>query len=193
MNHLASSVNHGSYDTRMDPLITTSTIPSTLTHIVTFEKPFANPPQVLVWLTGLSATTGAAVCVKAVANNITESEFTLHITSAEVTPLGSVGVAWAVWPEAHSSNQGGGGSQGTASAMQVGSVSTVTPGGARVRVLSKSGSVGGEIRMAGISTVDLVLAGGLWVELVLEGRGWSMSAGPADAIVYAARVAYAFK
>lgn len=185
IEHLATSNRHGSYDTRMDPLITTPTIPTILTQNIRFGKPFDTPPKVIVWLTGLSAATGAAVCVKAVANDITETEFQLHISSDGGSRLGSVGVAWAVWPEAGISDH-----LGLQKVANVGSVCAVAPGGGRVPVFSKTGSVRGKVVMVAVSAVDLVLAGGVWVEVVFTGQSWRMSAGPVDASMYSARVAY---
>lgn len=171
----------------MDPVIVSPTIPTTFTKVIRYKSAFDTPPKVIVWLTGLSA---AAVCVKAVANDITETEFALQIRCSDGTQLASVGVAWAVWPEAGGSDNGW---SGTRSVVNVGSVSTAKTGEARVPVFSGSGSLRKAAVMAALSEVDIVLVGGVWVQLVFKQARWEMTAGPVDASVYSARVAYAFE
>lgn len=184
-NSLGTSVSRGHYDSRTDPLITSPTLPTTIAHVVRFGEPFPTPPKVLVWLTGLSAAAGAAVAVKATATDITETDFTLRISSVDGAALASVGAGWAVWSQTSS---------------RVGSVSTVAPGCERVSVLAKEGSlaVGGRVALVAFCALDMVLSGDVWVELMQEDHGsdqlrWVMSAGPASASVYSARLGYATK
>lgn len=66
-------------------------------------------------------------------------------------------------------------------------------GDARVPVFSGSGSLRGAAVMAALSEVDMVLVGGVWVQLVVKQARWQMDAGPVGASVYSARVAYAFE
>lgn len=177
----------GSYDSRMDVLIMAPTVPTTLTRIVRFKEAFLAPPKVAVWLTGLCATPGAAVSVKAVANNISKTEFVLEIFSGDGAALASVGAAWAVWPD-------------DVELAKVGTVITVKPGGARVPVSELKGKldVGGSAALVALCAVDLVLAGGLWLEVTHRTDQWPpkylrwvMTVGPADATVYSATLAYA--
>lgn len=193
MEHIRSSTDYGSYDTRLEPLTTTKPLKLTTTHTVRFKTPYTTPPKVLVWLTGLGAKSGTRVCVKASANNVTESEFSLQMTSGSGHRLESVGVAWAVWPEAP------GWGQNTA---KVGSVSTVAAGARRVTNLNTEGNVPVKwVQFASLCAVDMVLRGGVWmnVEMVMEtssygpqGTKWTMSAGPAGSQVYSARIVYTF-
>lgn len=180
--------NYGSYDSRMDTLTTGAPIPTTISNRILFANAFPTPPKVAVWLTGLSAATGAAVSVKVTANDITETAFVLQISSAEGARLGSVGVAWAVWPEEGEWSFGG-----RQAGVKVGSVSTLTPGGARLPRLAAAGklaqgAVG--VLLVAVSAVDLVLTGNLWVNVAMVSPTWSMTAGPSTARVYSARVVH---
>lgn len=171
----------------MDPVVTGPTIPTTISNRVSFNHAFPIPPKVVVWLVGLSAPPGAAVSVQVTANNITETNFVLQICSGDRARLGSVGVAWAVWPDASGWQQ---------TAVDVGSVSTLTPGQPRRSTLGAKGTLPGTTKLfVAVCAVDLVLSGGLWVDLVVAhaGGGWSMNAGPSTAIVYSARVAHVSK
>lgn len=182
---MRTCTSHGSYDSRMDPLVAGATVPTTITNRIFFQNAFPTPPNVAVWLTGLSAATGAAVSVKATANNITETDFTLQISSGDGARLDSVGIAWAVWPEAAGYQS---------PKVTVGSVSTANPQKGRVSTLGASGVLPqnqrAKILLVAVSAVDLVLTGGLWVD-VGANSGWMMRAGPAKAIVYSARIMYA--
>lgn len=190
--------NCGSYDSRMDTLITGATIPTTITNRILFANAFPTPPKVVVWLTGFSAATGAAVSVKVTANDITETAFVLQISSGEGARLGSVGVGWAVWPENGWSDWGQ-----KQAAVKVGSVSTLIPGEARLPRLAAVGTLAkgavGAVFLVAVSAVDLVLTGNLWVDVAMvPGSGgysdiastWRMTAGPATARVYSARVVH---
>lgn len=193
MDHIRSSTEYGTYDTRMDTRITSPTLPTTITHVVHFKKPFSTPPTVLVWLMGLSATSGAAVSVKATANNITETEFVLQISTGGGAPLGSVGAAWAVWS---------GVPEWGRQTVNVGSVSTAAPEGAELlsfwprRMLPVTGSV----QFVAACAVDLLLSGGVWVylEIVYEGGNyrqdiaWKLGAAHGNAKVDSARLAYSW-
>lgn len=203
MEHVRSSSDYGFYDTRMDARITATSLWNTFNHIVRFKTPFTAPPAVMVWLTGLGAASGASVSVQVTANNITETGFALQVTSGS---LRSVGVAWAVWPETPRYGQ---------SKLRVGSVSTVVPGCARVPKFTECGEVGfeGEPVLVAVCAVDMVLSGGVWMDVEMTGCPesdlsprrtlyapsgrpgfcWRMSAGPVGAKVYSARVAYAFR
>lgn len=97
LDQLRGNKYYGAYDSRMDSTITTLTLPGILSNVIDFKQPFHNVPEVAVWLTGLSSTTGATVCVKATATNITTSQFTLQIDSSAGAELISVGIAWAAW------------------------------------------------------------------------------------------------
>lgn len=169
----------------MDPLVTGGTVPTTITNRIFFQNAFPTPPNVAVWLTGLSAATGAPVSVKVTANNITETDFTLQISSGDGARLDSVGIAWAVWPDAAGYQS---------SKVTVGSVSTATPLKGRVSTLAASGvfpqGKGARMLLVAVCAVDLVLTGGLWVDVGTD-SGWMMKVGPAKAIVYSARIMYA--
>ncbi|KAL0632588.1 hypothetical protein Q9L58_008519 [Maublancomyces gigas] len=181
---MRTCTSHGSYDSRMDPLVTGATVPMTINRRIFFQNAFPTPPNVAVWLTGLSAATGAAVSVKATANNITETDFMLQISSGDGARLDSVGIAWAVWPEAAGYQS---------PRVTVGTVSTVTPQKGRVSTLAASGEFpqgkGGKMLLVAVCAVDLVLTGGLWVDVGADSR-WMMKVGPAKAIVYSARIMY---
>lgn len=175
----------------MDPLITTTPLQTVIIHIVRFKKPYPTPPSVLLWLTGLSAKSGASVRVKATANNLTESEFSLQISSEGGDRLGSVGVAWAVWPQTATSG---------VQALKTGSVSTVVAGARRSPNLNTEGTLGVPlVQFASLCEVDMALSAGVWVNMQVVGRTsyapgatWSMNAGPLGARVYSARIAYAY-
>lgn len=180
----------GNYDSRTDMLSTASMVPSTITHLVRFKQAFPGFPTVAVWLTGLSAAPGAAVSVKVLASDVTETEFTLHISSGDGARLASVGAAWAVWPPT---------THFTEPEINVHSVNTIAPGGARVPVLAGNGifEYGGRLELLALCAVDLVLAGGVCIEVFVPawsyGDGdqrWSMNAGPDGVSVYAAKVVY---
>lgn len=72
-------------------------MPLIISKVVNFKSQLSDAPSVAVWLTGLSATTGAAVAIQVTAINITTTQFTLQIDSSAGGRLLSVGVAWAVW------------------------------------------------------------------------------------------------
>lgn len=192
MDNIRNSADYGSYDTRMVALLSGSALPTTITHVVHFKNAFPAPPTVMVWLTGLSAARHATVCVKVTANNVTESEFALQISSAGSAGLSSVGVAWAVWPITPHWGQ---------TTAKVGSVSTVAAAAARVRNLNATGIVPvGPVIFVALSSVDLVLGERLWMDVEMvkndggygpRGSTWSLSAGPVGASVYSARLAYA--
>lgn len=88
---------YGTYDSRMDPDITTVTLPAILSKVINFRDTFSGVPVVAVWLTGLSSTTGAVVSVQATATNITTTQFTVQIDSSCGENLLSVGAAWVAW------------------------------------------------------------------------------------------------
>lgn len=191
---LEKSCDRGRYDTRLDALITSpSPLPTTITRLIRFKETFSSIPKVMVWLTGLSATSGAAICVKATANDVTETEFALQITSREGAPLVSAGAAWAAWPEANVWSQ---------PAVTVGSFSTVKPGGAKVSTLQAVGTteghmIGGPNVFLAVCTVDMVLEGSVWMDLSIKQEqhghrrvSWGMKAGPVEAKFYSARVGY---
>lgn len=81
----------------MDPDITTVTLPVILSKVINFTDTFSGVPDVVVWLTGLSSTTGAVVSVEATATSITTTQFTVQIDSSSGEHLFSVGAAWAAW------------------------------------------------------------------------------------------------
>lgn len=192
MDNIRNSADYGNYDTRMVTLLWGSALPTTITHVVHFKNAFPAPPTVMVWLTGLSAARHATVCVKVTANNVTESEFALQISSAGSTSLGSVGVAWAVWPITARWGQ---------TTAKVGSVSTVAAAAARVSNLNATGVVPVKpVIFVALSAVDLVLGEHLWMDVQMamasgsygpQGSTWELSAGPVGASVYSARLAYA--
>lgn len=97
LEQLRESKYYGAYDSRMDSTITSPTLPGIVSKVIDFKQPFNNVPEVAVWLTGLSSTTGATVSVNATATNITTSQFTLRIDGSAGAELISVGIAWAVW------------------------------------------------------------------------------------------------
>lgn len=192
MDHILSSPNHGTYDTRLDALLAAFvTLPATITHIVRFKDAFATPPSsVMVWLTGLSASTGDELSVQATANDVTETEFVLQVSSGAGSRLNSVGVAWAVWHESE---------QNTA---KVGSVSTKSPGTVRLPNLASSGVLAGVFLpiFVAVSAVHLVLGGNMWVDVEMahetqsygpKGLKWEMKAGPVAARVYSVMIACA--
>lgn len=184
MQYIREAANYGSYDTRMDALITATTLPTSLTRTIVFKEPFTTPPAVIVWLTGLCAASGAAVCVHVTANKVSETEFTLEISSGVHTRLVSVGVAWAVWSETKVDSQ---------IPARVGSASTVAKGGARVPKLGGSGKVPweGRVVLVALCALDLVLGDALRINVTMNGLRWGMGAGPVDARLYSARVTYA--
>lgn len=173
----------------MDEHINTAIIPGTVSVVIPFKTAFATPPKVVVWLTGLSATNDAVVAVNATANNVTETEFVLQISSGGPAQLASVGAAWAVWPDA-------------AERPTTESVDFIGPEGARVpifdvkRVLKPRN--GGVIGLAVVSGVEVVLKGTLTICLFVsdiytfpgEEFAWRMTVGPSDAEVYSTRVTY---
>lgn len=130
--------------------------------------------------------------VKATANNVTESEFSLQISSGGGDRLGSVGVAWAVWPETPGWGQ---------TARKAGSVSTVVAGAKRVANLNTTGIVPVPgVFFAAVCAVDMYLRGGVWINVQMSpetpaygpnGTQWSMSAGPVGSQVFSVRIAYA--
>lgn len=191
IDHIASS---GSYDSRMDAMITTPTLPNKLTHTVRFAAPFAAPPQIAVWLTGLSAVTGAEVKVTAAADKITETGFELLISSGDGTPIESVGAAWAVFEKL---------GDGKKPVVKVGSFSS--RGRSRAVTLKVNWKIStndgpNEAGLAAICAVDLKMEGGVWVELELRMArdSWTVSlipfsrftAGPENATVYSIGVGY---
>lgn len=192
MEDIRSSAAYGSYDTRADPGVTTKLLPQMTTYTVRFNKLFPTPPSVLVWLTGLAAKPGAKLMVKATANNVTESEFSLQIASHGGDRLRSAGVAWAAWPEHPERGEVTG---------KAGSVSTVVAGAKRLSNLNTTGNVQVlGVFFVALSAMDLYLRGDLWmhVQMVQEtssygprGTTWSMSAGPVGSQVLSARRAYA--
>lgn len=192
MDNIRKSADYGSYDTRMVALLWGSALPATITHVVHFKNAFPVPPNVMVWLTGLSAARHATVCVKVTANNVTESEFALQICSAGSASLGSVGVAWAVWPITPRWGQ---------TTATVGSVNTVGPVAPRVSNMNATGTVPVRaVMFVALSAVDLVLGERLSMDVQMvrtngsygpQGSTWTFSAGPVGASVYSARVAYA--
>ncbi|KAL0634512.1 hypothetical protein Q9L58_006530 [Maublancomyces gigas] len=94
---LRGSKFSGTYDSRIDSSITSPTIPVIISKVIAFNPPFTDTPEVVVWLTGLSATTGTVVSILVTATNITTTQFTLQIDSSAGDHLFSVSVAWAVW------------------------------------------------------------------------------------------------
>lgn len=192
MHHIAHSAYHGNYDSRMDALITTPTVPTSLTQIIRFPKPFETPPKVAVWLTGLSSETGSTVGVRAGANNITETMFELQINSGDGARLGSVGAAWAVWPKVDRDREYW--------VQAIGSVSTTVLGTVWVPMLGAAGEQRQathyeNVALAAVCWVDLILEGSVWVEVEVKKRDnlqlrWEMSAGPGDALFYSVRLVY---
>lgn len=81
----------------MDPDINTVTLPVILSKVINFTATFSGLPVVVVWLTGLSSTTGAVVSVEATATKITTTQFTVQIDSGSGEHLLSVGAAWVAW------------------------------------------------------------------------------------------------
>ncbi|KAL7269826.1 hypothetical protein RUND412_007485, partial [Rhizina undulata] len=193
-DEINQSRDHGGYDTRMDLLLTSPTLPVTITNVIRFKEAFRSPPKVVVWLTGLSAHNGATVHVSTTANDVTETGFVLHMSSGDGDTLKSVGAAWAAWDEAHE-----GGYEGNP-AVRVGSFSTTKLGSVRTRKWAETGSLLGRESKVFLSVcaVDLVLAGSLWMDMTMSEKStydrdkfkWNLKAGPVDARVYSARVAY---
>lgn len=162
----------------------------------------------MVWLTGLSALSGAAISVQASAHDIEETGFSLRINSGAGAFVASVGVAWAAWVEV--GPWGGPTAKG-------GSFSTITSATPRESKLWMAGSlpqnaVAVRNKLLGICAVDLVLEGNMWMNVSLSMPNldpkdqhhesielpsdepvmrWEMTAGPADANVYSAEVTYA--
>lgn len=96
---LHGCVFNGTYDSRMDTDITSRTHPIILSKVINFDYKLPKVPKVAVWLTGLCATSGAAVSVQAIATDIETTQFILQIDSSSGDHLLSVGAAWAVWEE----------------------------------------------------------------------------------------------
>lgn len=173
MDIVRSSADYGYYDTRMDAGNTSALLPTRIDHVVRFKNPFVTPPVVMVWLTGLSAARGTTVSVQLSANNVTETDFTLQITSGLGfgAVLRSVGVAWAVWTVASG--------WGQHTTKKVGTVSTVSPGGVRVSNLTGSGKLAGDsTALVAVCAVDLVLGGGVWIDVEMEGGETPPELGP---------------
>lgn len=163
----STCAGHGNYDSRMDPAMTGPTLPTTVSHRVVFGYAFPSPPKVVVWLTGFSAAPGAAVSVQVTAINITETKFVLQINSGDGARLGSIGVGWAVWPATGVWPKPVTGVW-PQPAVEVGSVSTRTPGKARVSSLATTGVLQAKkMLLVAVCAVDLVLAGGLWMEVAV--------------------------
>lgn len=164
----------------MDPLIAGATIPTTITNHIVFTAPFSTPPKVVVWLTGLSATTGAAVSVNVTANDITEAGFVLQISSGDGARLQSVGTAWAVWAE---------NGEHQSSPITVDCLNTLTPGKQRVTLFRNPETLvdGTAIVMVAVSAVDLVLVENLWVAVSAfpggGGSAWIVAVEPSVANV----------
>lgn len=193
IDHITSS---GSYDSRMDALITTPTIPTTLTHVVRFLTPYETPPQVLVWLTGLSGATGAEVNVATAAKQITETGFELQISSHDGAPVQSVGAAWAVFESL---------GEGEPHTVKVDSYSNKWHGRPRAVTLESTSTLGhhGSVHRVGFAAlcaVDLALEAGVWVEVRMDTEiekgavapypTVKIKAGPADRRVYSVGVGY---
>lgn len=180
----STCTTHGSYDSRVDPLIS-GILPRTITKNISFPITFRNPPVVAVWLTGLGAESGATVAVEVAADEITKTDFVLKITSGDGDQPGSVGVSWAVWPAP---------GEYPNPRTTVVSVCTVAPGVSRVLTLTGSGTV----PLAAVCAINLVLTCDLWIDVaVTSGRGgfsgieetsWNMKAGPVGATVYSTSV-----
>lgn len=81
----------------MERYLSDRDIPGIISKVISINYPLRDTPSVAVWLTGLSATTGAAVSIHVTATNITNTQFTLHIDSNAGDHLLSVGTAWALW------------------------------------------------------------------------------------------------
>lgn len=155
-------ITRGLYDSRNDPLITTRTLPTELVRYLHFNSTPESPPQVVVWLTGLSAPTAAGICVAVTARNITATGFELHICSNGGMPIWSVGVAWAIF------NPLGEGEYPTLV------VETYRSPGRGRTPMFKDGCVmldrgpASKVEFAAISALDVVLDEKVWVEVKVD-------------------------
>lgn len=180
-------ISSGKYDSREDPLVTTATLPTEFVRYVPFESSPEYPPQVLVWLTGLSAVAGAEVNVTVRAREITEAGFELEIRSHGGVPIGSVDAGWAFFD-----------SQGERDHPTL-VVDTYrsepwreTPMLTKACILARGG-IASKVGYAAISSLHLVLEERIWVEMKVNmemhhpgnmGTTVRIHAGPVESKVY---------
>lgn len=180
-------ISSGKYDSREDPLVTTATLPTEFVRYVPFESSPESPPQVLVWLTGLSAVAGAEVRVAVRAREITESGFELEVRSHGGVPIASVGAAWAFFDSWR---------QGDHPTLVVDTYRSSpwreTPMSTDICILAPPWPVS-KVGYAAISALHLVLEERVWVEMKVHiekhdpanmGPTVRMQAGPVASKVY---------
>lgn len=180
-------ISSGKYDSREDPQVTTATLPTEFVRYVHFESPPASPPQVLVWLTGLSAVAGGKVSVAVRARGITDTGFELEIRSHGGVPIGSVGAAWAFFEA-----QGKGEHPTLAVETYCSEPWRTTPMLTKACILADRGPISG-VGFAAISALHLVLEERVWIEMtvnmeknhaVREEPTVRIKAGPVESKVY---------
>lgn len=152
----------------------------------------------MVWLTGLSAPSGAAVSVRVTANDVERKGFKLQITCAVDTLVTSVGVAWAAWADFDA--------LGDRSAIP-GLIRTDISPTRRSRLRQYGSFLSEHIamnRLLEICEVDLMLEENLWIEMFLampadqDGQvmnlmkemRYGMRAGPETAMIYSVKAVY---
>ncbi|HZU01106.1 MAG TPA: H-type lectin domain-containing protein [Ktedonobacteraceae bacterium] len=67
---------------------------ATTTRYITFPRPYAAPPSVVVWLNELDMSNSANWFIKAYATDISQMGFAIHIDTWANTILNSAGVTW---------------------------------------------------------------------------------------------------
>ncbi|KAG8980605.1 hypothetical protein FRB90_007603, partial [Tulasnella sp. 427] len=66
---------------------------------IDFERPFATPPNVVVFLRQIDTGGGSCTCIKTYANDIDAKGFTIHVETWSDTKLRSGIAGWIAYPE----------------------------------------------------------------------------------------------
>ncbi|KAJ7891594.1 hypothetical protein B0H14DRAFT_2687759 [Mycena olivaceomarginata] len=66
---------------------------------IDFERPFASPPKVVVYLREIDAGSGSSVRVRTYVTDVDAQGFTIHIDTWGDTQLFSGGASWVAYPE----------------------------------------------------------------------------------------------
>lgn len=85
----------GTFDTKEDH--PNSKRQTATTRLITFPRPYKSPPQVVVWLTALDMHREKSWRIKIYANNVTSTNFTLHIDTWRDSILYSATASWVAY------------------------------------------------------------------------------------------------
>jgi len=158
---------------------------------ITFERPYAAPPQVVVWLNRFEMGYETNWRVAASASDVTARGFVLHLDSAGDTTLLSASAAWIAFPAAKAGVAGG--SFSTSDVRRWDQPEPVTRG--QIRFPQRGFATPPSRVLVALNSLDMAAGHCLRLKVSAEkqsaqGAAWQIETWGGDSILYSAGASY---